>query len=632
MESSASPYFPGSFENSTTICKHAHHKMTRGELVNPFERLRCRAVVAMPEPAMEAGPPRPSATAGMGADPALAMAAIMENQVEEMRKMLNKFKVCSGTTTESAGPLPGHADVLIFGPSGSGKSSLIRTFYMALHKTQQVPPDFAERIIVKDTAMNEGTLKYVSAVIKPAKLDHRGNILSSSIMCHDTRGQIWMDEREQKQLSVIMDGQVKDDSMVQQRNYRYARLLWEFWKRDSELFPPEILANGKSLNNQPHAVLFVFDGSVEEIPDGEEETRFYREIIQMCRSKGYANPQAMVLAPAAGGSEEEESISALSGPLGREAALSSQRMREVEEWIWKAEAAGLGNEEILPARQRLRDLAGTNRSIHWKREEEREAKQKAESVQMSEAQEKLESVMIEVEGFLKRRDAGALPGGQVELQTKLKDAITEAYHAKVNVQLLISARHKVLKLGEVDAQRPPKTVTTTPRLGPDTGSTKRSLAKEMLQAMKEKDASALRRVLEDALQQGVQLQGLEVARKKLAEWDTAASTVSRPAPRHLQPLRIILPDGRRGWLKVDLQWPGRSIMSCLPEEVVKSTHFTLAHETGHRGQVIVEEQLLDLDRPLSEQPEFFTEGAALACRTSLPLTEPPCQRAHNVND
>lgn len=242
---------------------------------------------------MEAGPPRPSATAGMGADPALAMAAIMENQVEEMRKMLNKFKVCSGTTAESAG-LPGHADVLIFGPSGSGKSSLIRTFYMALHKTQQVPPDFAERIIVKDTAMNEGTLKYVSAVIKPAKLDHRGNILSSSIICHDTRGQIWMDEREQKQLSVIMDGQVKDDCMVQQRNYRYARLLWEFWKRDSELFPPEILANGKSLNNQPHAVLFVFDGSVEEIPDGEEETHFYREIIQMCRSKGYANPQVVL--------------------------------------------------------------------------------------------------------------------------------------------------------------------------------------------------------------------------------------------------------------------------------------------------------------------------------------------------
>ncbi|CAJ1335642.1 unnamed protein product, partial [Effrenium voratum] len=149
---------------------------------------------------------------------ALAMAAIMESQVEEMRKMLSKFKVANQTPPEDTG-VPGHVDVLIFGPSGSGKSSLIRTFYMALHKTQQVPPDFADRIIVKDTQMNEGTLKYVSAVIKPAKLDHRGNIMSSSILCHDTRGQIWMDEREQKQIGFMMDGNVRDDAMVQQRNY-----------------------------------------------------------------------------------------------------------------------------------------------------------------------------------------------------------------------------------------------------------------------------------------------------------------------------------------------------------------------------------------------------------------------------
>lgn len=316
----------------------------------------------------------------------------------------------------------------------------------------------------------------------------------------------------------------------------------------------------------------------------------------------------------AAGCEEVESISALLGPLGREAALSSQRMREVEEWIWKAEEVGLGHEEILPARQRLRDLAENNRSIHWKREEEREAKQKAESMQM-EAREKLEGVMLEVERFMKRRDAGAYPDGRVELETKLKDAITEAYNAKVNVQFLISARHKVLKLGEVDVQRPPKTLTE--------GATKRSLAKEMLQALKEKDASALRRVLDDALQQGVQLQGLEVARKKLAEWDVTASTASRmrhdPHPKPMQPLRIILPDGRRGWLKVDLQWPGRSIMKCLPKEVAGS-HFTLAQEGGHRGQLTVLQQPLDLDRPLSEQPEFFAEGAALACRSTSEVT------------
>merc|ERR1740129_2259906 len=224
----------------------------------------------------------------------------MESQVEDMRKSLSMFRVCATTRTQddSAAPLPQaalppHADILVFGPSGSGKSSLIRTFYMALHKTQQVPPDFAERIIVKDTAMNEGTVKYVSAVVKQSKMDGRG-VHSSAIICHDTRGHIWMDEREQKQLGIMLEGCVKDDSVVQQRNYRYARLLYEFWRRDVDLFPPEILNRRQGLGTQPHALLFVFDGSMDDVPDGEEETKFYREIIQMARSKGYLYPQVVL--------------------------------------------------------------------------------------------------------------------------------------------------------------------------------------------------------------------------------------------------------------------------------------------------------------------------------------------------
>merc|ERR1719487_1843658 len=141
--------------------------------------------------------------------------------------------------------------------------------------------------------MNEGTLKYVSAVVKPANRDSRGQG-SSAIVCHDTRGHIWMDEREQKQLGVILDGSVKDNSIVQQRNYRYARLLWEFWRKDVDLFPPEILTRQNGLSTRPHAVLFVFDGSMEEIPDGDEETAFYKEIIQMARSKGYCYPQVVL--------------------------------------------------------------------------------------------------------------------------------------------------------------------------------------------------------------------------------------------------------------------------------------------------------------------------------------------------
>jgi len=56
-------------------------------------------------------------------------------------------------------------------------------------------------------------------------------------------------------------------SLVSQRNYRYAYYLWEFWKKDSELFPAQILKK-RELNDMPHSVIIVFDGSLDEVPNG----------------------------------------------------------------------------------------------------------------------------------------------------------------------------------------------------------------------------------------------------------------------------------------------------------------------------------------------------------------------------
>lgn len=67
---------------------------------------------------------------------------------------------------------------------------------------------------------------------------------------------------------------------MEQRNYRYAYMLWEFWKRDVELFPSAIIKKGgSSLKQKPHCIVFVFDGSMDHIPNGEEETKFYKDII-----------------------------------------------------------------------------------------------------------------------------------------------------------------------------------------------------------------------------------------------------------------------------------------------------------------------------------------------------------------
>jgi len=280
-------------------------------------------------------------------DMSASMVAIMQSQVEDMRKTLNMFKVLAVAPPDvdpnivmSQASVPPHADILVFGPTGSGKSSLIRTFYMALHGTREVPAEFADRITVKDTMLNEGTLRYVSAIVKPAKLDHRGGIVSSAIMCHDTRGHIWMDEREQKQLDMMLLGHVKDDSLVQQRNYRYARLLWEFWRRDVDLFPQEILVRKNGIQTKPHALLFVFDGSKEEIPDGEEERRFYRDIISMVREKGYMHPQ--VVLTRIDQVEAELAKSAGAAGSGGEAMDPELRLRQVldkkiEEVVMKLE-------------------------------------------------------------------------------------------------------------------------------------------------------------------------------------------------------------------------------------------------------------------------------------------------------
>jgi GTPase SAR1 family protein len=48
--------------------------------------------------------------------------------------------------------LPNHADILLFGPAGSGKSSLIRTFYRSLHGIKDLSTDINESIIIKGHA------------------------------------------------------------------------------------------------------------------------------------------------------------------------------------------------------------------------------------------------------------------------------------------------------------------------------------------------------------------------------------------------------------------------------------------------------------------------------------------------
>lgn len=218
------------------------------------------------------------------------MSELMIRQVNQLRVALCNFQIVPmrSNPTLNYSVLPNNINILLFGPSGSGKSSLLRTFYRAYHNTKALPDEIHHKLVVKGTSHNEGTTLYTTVVIKNESATENG------IKVHDTRGQIWMDVKEKAQADLILQGKIKDQSRVEQRNHRYAYLLWEFWKNDTQLFPTEIMKSNPSLADKPHCLLFIFDGSLDDIPNGDEETAFYHEILQLARNKGYFYPQIVL--------------------------------------------------------------------------------------------------------------------------------------------------------------------------------------------------------------------------------------------------------------------------------------------------------------------------------------------------
>ena len=55
----------------------------------------------------------------------------------------------------------------------------------------------------------------------------------------------------------------------------------------SELFPTEIFnAEEPGIDSIPHAIVFVFDGSSDDVIQKEDET-FYKELVNISKRKGY---------------------------------------------------------------------------------------------------------------------------------------------------------------------------------------------------------------------------------------------------------------------------------------------------------------------------------------------------------
>ena len=87
---------------------------------------------------------------------------------------------------------------------------------------------------------------------------------------------------------------MKPGNKVETRDKRYAYKLWEFWRSDAELFPDEIVERRIGLNKKPHAIIFVFDGSTDEVPATEEDAKFYRKSIELALNRGYFKPFVII--------------------------------------------------------------------------------------------------------------------------------------------------------------------------------------------------------------------------------------------------------------------------------------------------------------------------------------------------
>ena len=208
--------------------------------------------------------------------------------VENLRQKILTFKLLSEKTIyftpkNSSDYYINKCNIILFGPSGSGKSSFIKSMYRALYNTSILPPDAINKLVIKNNFENEGTLYFNKLHLKEETK------ISSGIIICDTRGHIKMNDNEKEQFKILLNGNVKEGIKVEQRLERNYLNLWEFWKKDSELFPKEIFnAEEIGIDSFPHSIIFVFDGSSDEIIQKEDET-FYKELIEISKKKGYDN-------------------------------------------------------------------------------------------------------------------------------------------------------------------------------------------------------------------------------------------------------------------------------------------------------------------------------------------------------
>ena len=205
-------------------------------------------------------------------------------QIEDMRQKILSYKLLSEKTiymnSLQNDPKLKKCNLILFGPSGVGKTSFIKSIYKALFYTDKIPNENISKLIARNKNYEEKKV-----VFNQYQIIKQSNNNNGLIIC-DTRDNIKIYQNSFTNNSINNSpGNSSKYSTISMN----PQALLDFWEKSFDYFPKEIFKEEIGFGNVrsiPHVVIFVFDGTKEKILNNEN-LPFYQNLINISKNKGY---------------------------------------------------------------------------------------------------------------------------------------------------------------------------------------------------------------------------------------------------------------------------------------------------------------------------------------------------------